>query len=283
MSSNDKITPSDLEKEETSPFKPEGLTSSVYNVENPPKDWCDVGLLLPHEAIRMEMAAMKASVEALKEDYDDAKDDWRVLYFSQWYIDIFSHVVHDHHHNEELIYFPWIATKAKVPEKLSMDHEGLVKLLTEIEDVCNDIDKKGGKKCQPEIKKLKGLVPAFVDEMRAHLQEEEATVPALVRDNFTQEEEDACVKKILKKEGTSGLRMFLPSVIVAMEEWATREYIDQFLGSIPAPLRMLYTDYYLPDYETCLRPMRDAPLLESKPSLSKTKCCKISFCIPCIF
>ncbi len=25
-------------------------------------------------------------------------------------------------------------------------------------------------------------------------------------------------------------------------------------------LLMLYTDYYLPDHETCVRPMRDAPL-----------------------
>jgi hypothetical protein len=81
-------------EEEISPFKPSGFTSSVYTVNNPPKDWCDIGLLLPHEAIRMEMAAMNASVVALKEDYDDAKDDWRVLYFSQWYIDIFSHVIH---------------------------------------------------------------------------------------------------------------------------------------------------------------------------------------------
>ena len=87
------IPASSLE-EETSPFKPSGFTSSVYTVNNPPKDWCDIGLLLPHEAIRMEMAAMNASVLALKEDYDDAKDDWHVLYFSQWYIDIFSHIKH---------------------------------------------------------------------------------------------------------------------------------------------------------------------------------------------
>jgi hypothetical protein len=26
-------------------------------------------------------------------NYDDAKDNWRVLYFSQWYIDIFFHVI----------------------------------------------------------------------------------------------------------------------------------------------------------------------------------------------
>ena len=164
-----------------------------------------------------------------------------------------------------------------------MDHEGLVKLLVEIEVVCKDIDKKGGKKCQAEIKKLKELVPPFVDSMLVHLQEEEANIPAILRANFTQEEEDACIQKILKKEGTSGLRLFLPPVIMAMQEWASQEFVDQFLCSIPPPLRMLYTNYYLPDYETCICPMRDAPLLEAKPSLSQTKCCKIPFCIPCIF
>ncbi len=124
-----------------------------------------------------------------------------------------------------------------------MDHEGLVKLLVEIEVVCKDIDKKGGKKCQAEIKKLKELVPPFVDSMLVHLQEEEANIPAILRANFTQEEEDACIQKILKKEGTSGLRLFLPPVIMAMQEWASQEFVDQFLCSIPPPLRMLYTNY----------------------------------------
>jgi len=267
---------------ENSRFKPEGLTSSVYNSKNPPKDWCDVSLLMPHEAIRMEMAAMNASVAALKENYDDAKDGWRILYFSQWYLDIFATVIRDHHDNEEEIFFPWLATKANVPEKFSMDHEGLIKLITEIEDTCIKVDKKGGKECQAEIRKLKELIPPFVDEMCAHISEEETNVPALLRDKFTEEEHDACVEKILKKEGTTGLRIFFPSIMIAMQEWASQEFVDEFFGSIPAPLRMLYTNYYLPDYETCVCPMRDAPLLDSKPSLSKTKCCKISFCFPCI-
>jgi len=88
-----------------------------------------------------------------------------------------------------------------------MDHVGLVKLLAEIEYVCNDIDKKGGKKCQAEIKKLKELVPPFVDLMLGHLQEEETNIPALLRANFTQEEDDVCMHTTLKKEGISGLRM----------------------------------------------------------------------------
>jgi hypothetical protein len=88
MGSPDKVN-------ENSHFKPEGLKSSVYNTKNPPKDWCDVGMLVPHEVICMEMAAMNASVAALKEDCNDVKDDWRILYFSQWYLDIFSKVIQE--------------------------------------------------------------------------------------------------------------------------------------------------------------------------------------------
>ena len=81
----------------------------------------------------------------------------------------------------------------------------------------------------------------------------------------------------LEEGGNLWTRIFLPSVMIAMQQWASKEFVDEFFGSIPAPLRMLYTNYYLPDYETCVRPMRDAPLLDSKPSLSKEKCREISF------
>lgn len=73
----------------SSPFIPKGLTSSVYNEMNPPKDWCDVGLLIPHEAIRRELAAMVENVAAMDKDYDDGTDFWRVLYFAEWFADVF--------------------------------------------------------------------------------------------------------------------------------------------------------------------------------------------------
>ena len=78
---------------EGSPFVPQGLTSEVYGVDNPPKDWADIGLLIPHEAIRHEMTAMVASAKALKAD-GDASEAWRVLYFAEWYVDIFAPVIH---------------------------------------------------------------------------------------------------------------------------------------------------------------------------------------------
>ena len=73
------------------PFIPSGLTYHVYNENNPPKDWCDVGLLIPHEAIRREMTAMVKSVNALDEK---SQDDWRILYFCEWFIDVFAITIH---------------------------------------------------------------------------------------------------------------------------------------------------------------------------------------------
>ena len=99
------------------------------------------------------------------------------------------------------IYFPWIATKATIPEKLAINQVGW----SNFEYVCNDIDESARPKSKSS--KAKELVPPFVDLMLSHLQKEETNIPALLRANFTQEEDDACMHTILKNEGISGLGM----------------------------------------------------------------------------
>eukprot|EP00339_Tiarina_fusa_P021224 CAMPEP_0117076858 /NCGR_PEP_ID=MMETSP0472-20121206/54177_1 /TAXON_ID=693140 ORGANISM="Tiarina fusus, Strain LIS" /NCGR_SAMPLE_ID=MMETSP0472 /ASSEMBLY_ACC=CAM_ASM_000603 /LENGTH=48 /DNA_ID= /DNA_START= /DNA_END= /DNA_ORIENTATION= len=42
-------------------FYPDKLTSQIFNTENPPKDWADVGLLIPHEPIRHQQQYMLKS------------------------------------------------------------------------------------------------------------------------------------------------------------------------------------------------------------------------------
>lgn len=48
---------------------------------------------------------------------------------------------------------------------------------------------------------LKKNVPEFETEMRAHLKEEEETIPQALRDNFTEVENDKTVEKILQGGG----------------------------------------------------------------------------------
>ena len=144
-----------------SPFLPEGILSPVFGPENPPKDWCDVAFLVPHEALRHEMRAMIVSVNSLQDDCDQ----WKVNFFARWYIEFFSPLIHDHHENEEEIYFPWVATRGKMPDKLAKDHVALVELLDGIKSTCESVVAKKGIKCNDEIATLKVDVPKFVEEM----------------------------------------------------------------------------------------------------------------------
>lgn len=269
-------------KKSGSPAIADKLTSDVFSDDFPPMDWADVGLLIPHEAIRRQMTAMVDSVAALP---DDSTDDsaWKVTLFAEWYCDYFYDTVEEHHDAEEKIYFPWIKEKAEYPEKeFSKSHEELVAAMTIIKDVCEKILNKKGSDCAEEITSLKEKIPAFNTDMRQHLKEEEQTIPAILRENFTQEEEGKIVEKILQAGGLTMAKVFLPAVVLAIQEWATKDFYEQFLASMPPPIKHLLFKYYLPDHQTFVIPMRDAPTLDEKPKLSKVGCCGISFCFPCI-
>lgn len=99
---------------------PAKLTSRAFSVSNPPTDWCDVALLIPHETIRHEMNGMLAAVQGMTDEGKSSRgapDAWRLMYFAEWYLDYFCPFIHEHHDNEEEIYFPWIATRAQLPDK----------------------------------------------------------------------------------------------------------------------------------------------------------------------
>jgi hypothetical protein len=65
---------------------PDKLTSSVFGKDNPPKDWADISLLVPHETIRREEQAMLTSIDKLLElSKSKSVKSWQVLYFCEWY------------------------------------------------------------------------------------------------------------------------------------------------------------------------------------------------------
>jgi hemerythrin-like domain-containing protein len=264
---------------------PSKLTSAVFGEDNPPQDWADLSLLIPHEALRHQLIALQKNVEALttnESNIHNSKESWRFTFLAEYVCDYLYENVHEHHDNEEKIYFPWISTKAKIPEKYSKSHEDLVSLLDKLKETCEVILTKKGINCDDEVKLLQETTPKFCSDMVEHLKEEEEIIPQLLRDNFTKEEESNIVDKIVKSGGLSLARNFLPMILEAMEDWATPEFYDDFMKSLPPPIRMLVINYYIPDYETAIRPLRDAPTLPTKPNLSRVGCCTISFCFPCI-
>ena len=203
----------------TSLFVPSKLTSEVFNEANPPVDWADAGLLIPHEAIRRQMTMMIQSVNAMSDSPED-KEAWKLTLFSKWYIEYFYESVHEHHDAEEKLYFPWMMAKTTISDKeFGKTHEELMSAMAEIKKCCTEIVKKGGKGCSAQVATLKEKVPKFEADMKAHLKEEEETVPALLREHFTQEEEGKIVDQILQAGGLALARKFLPAIVLAVQEW----------------------------------------------------------------
>jgi hypothetical protein len=150
-------------------FNLDKLTSEVFGVDNPIKDWADVGLLVPHECIRLEMQHMLTSVDSLNRSVEQKTIlPWQALYFCEWFVDIFEPFIHQHHDAEEEIYFAWIQTKANIPGKrFSKCHEQLIKQLDEIGAICGQVIQKKGENCEIEAENLWKKIHLFVPDMNS--------------------------------------------------------------------------------------------------------------------
>ncbi len=113
--------------------------------------------------------------------------------------------------------------------------------------------------------------------------EEERDIPPLARQHFIEEEEEKIVEKIGKQEANlKVLRSMFPAILEAMDVWGTPAQRSKFESKFPGPLLHVAKKYWFPDYESFVRPKRDAPLLETEPLLKRVGCFGIPFCFPCI-
>jgi hemerythrin superfamily protein len=212
------------------------LTSDVIKE---PKDWADEGYLIPHEPIRWDLIEAE---RVLQEKYFNGLVPWKVDNFYKWY-DIFYGIVHHHHDNEELIFFPALAAKASVPDRLSADHKGLMQMMDDIKTsraaftaATTDAEKKAA------ATKLRTLFTTFAKEMKQHLAEEERVITPLLRQHMTHQEHDAIINKMLEKAGFSENKKMIPWVMRSLKLWMTPQEVDTFYLVIPAPIRWL-NDY----------------------------------------
>ena len=166
-----------------------------------PKDWCDGGLLIPHEAIRV----MTIPMRKFKLDSPE-----KVAKFQKWYSEIFYPVVASHHEAEETIYFPWIAEKTTFPESMTRDrvgtdHEALMNLMGKIKD------------SEPDGPAIEAMLKELCDLMDAHLAVEEGNIPGMLRGSgYTKEDEGPVIGKIAQHLGPANA-IFMPLILLAMD------------------------------------------------------------------
>lgn len=100
--------------------------------------------------------------------------------------------------------------------------------------------------------------------------------------HYTKADKDAFISKLMGQTPLLEVRDVFPAAWEGMKEWGTDAYRDQFMKYYPAPLRYLMVHYFIPDYHTSIKPKRDAPFLDTKPVLTRKRCCGIFFCCRCI-
>lgn len=98
-----------------------------------------------------------------------------------------------------------------------------------------------------------------------HLAEEEHGSSHFFRANFTQKDEEESAQAIIKRFGVKGMRIMLPSILLAMQQWAPPVFYEEFWLSIPGRMRHLVSNYSIPYYENCIAAKRDAPFWQPTP------------------
>lgn len=219
------------------------LTSIV--ITNP-KDWAEESYLVPHEPLRWDLIECQ---RMLQEKNFDGTVPWKVDAFFTWYA-IFYEIVHHHHDTEETIFFPALKARAEIPDKVSKDHVGLVKMM---EDIRNSKKYFDAARTTEEKKKaatdLRNLWTTFKDDMIEHLAEEERVLSSIMRKVMTEKEHQALIDKTLSTLGLSGNAMMLPWIIRSLRVWKSDAEVEKFLSVIPAPIRLLNKHFWTPAYE----------------------------------
>jgi len=238
------------------------VTSSVIRTVD---GFYDEGLLIPHEVIRRYMIDAEAFLPCIK-----GGQDWKVCIFYKWYKEIFHFYVHHHHDAEEKIYFPWMNTKAKIPESTAAEHKELFEWLDKIADTEAEVKAQvaaadGG----TEVAAVQELSKKWVQMksmMFDHLSSEETFTPGILKEHFTQAQEAAVVQKIMKQLGIKGARIMVPPIVEAMKKWSGEEGAAAFVGALPPPLRFFLKMFWMPAFLKTQEELRSIMGDEPPPS-----------------
>lgn len=232
-----------------------------------PQDWCDRGILIPHECFRWLHSAMRCALANF--DPLEPGQDWKTPLFFNWLERYYIPALHHHHDAEENIYNPAIVAKGgKLPEKITTDHKDIIEGLEQVAGFRTKL--MAGS--EVALSEFKAHLSSLIDDIEDHLAEEEEAYPAALRSSgMTEAEERAVVDKIIQSLGLDGNKIFLPSIVYAMHMWAGKEAVDQFVNALPPPIRLAFNRCWLPDFRAnnlaVLRALQgNEPFVPKQPS-----------------
>lgn len=200
-----------------------------------------------HDAFRKDMALFSRALAAV-----NPSQDWQLRNLAE-YFDIYAALVHEHHDNEESIFFPWIATRVALPPKLSADHKTLVAWLVELEGLIKKLrDTPGsqGAARQQLLAQTRELWAKYDASFREHIGEEDVLIWPLMRAHFTLKEYEAVTAKIMKNAQSLG-HYLLPWFCAAGD----KDMVAGVLGMLPPPVRLLLRRKWIPHWHTYVIPL----------------------------
>lgn len=209
-------------------------------------DWCDRGILVPHEAFRW----LHTEIRQILECFDPfvPGQDWKTKVLFNWLDRYYIQAIHHHHHSEEQLYNPAIIGKGGVlPPKITSDHEDIIARLEVISSFRARIED-----CeQASVMEFKVHLLQLINTIDDHLAEEEEAYPSALRSStMTEADEKAVVDKIIQSMGLDGNKVLLPSIIYAMHMWAGRDAAEEMVNmQLPSPIRFALTHFWVQDFQ----------------------------------
>ncbi len=156
------------------------------------------GWVLSHNAIRGEINAMRETLAGLKRQLRG----WEIKCLKLWWEGHRIHV-HEHHNNEDNIFNPFLRTRINYPEKLETDHQGIIKIMEQINTVIFTLTP-GDQTCEIKI-----LWDQYRTLMFPHLEEEEQVGLPLAMAYFTQKEVSEKTAQFIKNGDKRSLGSFI--------------------------------------------------------------------------
>jgi len=170
----------------------------------------------------------------------DPSFEWKVRSFFAWFNKYYKPVVDHHHEIEETIIFPWLAEKVTVPEKVNGSHDDLESRMNAIARYESYMDSGAS---QAQVGTFRKMVREYVVVMNDHIAEEEAIIPALIRQSiYTEADWLKLVDEIVGGLGLSGNMTFLPGILWAANAWAGNQ-IDE-LVPLPSAIERINKTYW---------------------------------------